>query len=909
MNPIDLRVVLFALRDQIVDPVQLAQAALSWSPTNGPLSQHLRDHGVLNDEQLRRLMESLDDTPVEISDRSISTLTHQSVVVDAATTSQSTKRDSSSVVLGDHDETLLFTGNADPTPNHMNPPTGGRYVPISFHRKGGLGQVWLARDTLLGREVALKSIRPDRYDSPNAVGMFTNEAQLTSCLEHPCIVPLYDYVPESKGSGPWYVMKFVAGQTLHEATQVYHNRRKAKDTKPLDLVLLLDAFLSVCRAVAFSHDHGVLHRDLKGQNVILGKFGEVFLLDWGLAKQLKLQADGTPNPYLLDPDQPDSVSGTVMGTPAFMCPQVAAGQHATKLSDVYGLGAILYLILTGYSPAQNTVPQNVFQQLVPHDPPHPQSLNPGVSTALAAICLKALSYKPEDRYSSASDLATDVRNWLADEPVVAYPDSVTQRAARWANRHRTSVLTTAGVLITALFASLVTVALVWQEQKATAAALVQSDKNFDRAEAERTQAEENRNTALLIAKEMASQVTEIETGRATTEVVDGQRREAINKAIHGLERLQVQLPEDTVLRQQLGELHRYAADSARLMNHTKAAEVSYLAAIKIWESLIAEFPDNAAVQSSLAATLYDYAAMQSRLGQLELAGINLDRAERLMTSAQSIGVPDATYARTMGTVLFEWAAVHRLRGEHDQAREKSRLGLKLYQSLQLDHADITQQVLHKILLAAGLKEVAVTHRATNQLTEALTAHAEAIKVIDETKPTPPLERDHRFTQLLVRAERAETVAKLPPQSSPAASILAAIDLEAATTGIEEMEKKYPQTPLYKEWLAATYLTHGEVALANSQFKTADRDLNCAKRLLMDLRQKNMNISDYRYLLARTAFGFYRLYTVTNNRIGMGVWGCRVKSLLGVGKAELFYPDNVLYQQLLKDFNRAGTPRP
>ena len=909
MNPIDLRIVMFAIRDHIVDPVQLAEVALSWSPTNGPLSQHLRDNGVLNDEQLRRLTESLDDTPVEISNRSISTLTRQSVVVDAAITSHSTKRDSSSVVLGDHDETLLFTRDSELVPNQMNPPTGGRYVPISFHRKGGLGQVWLARDTLLGREVAIKSIRPDRYDSPNAVGMFTNEVQLTSCLEHPCIVPLYDYVPRSKGSGPWYVMKFVSGQTLHEATQVYHNRRKDKETKPLDLVLLLDAFLSVCRAVAFSHDRGVLHRDLKGQNVILGKFGEVFLLDWGLAKQLKVQPDGTPNPYLLDPDQPDSVSGTVMGTPAFMCPQVAAGQHATKSSDVYGLGAILYSILTGHSPAQLTVPQNVFQQLAPRDPPHPQSLNPGVSTALAAICLKALSYKPEDRYASASDLATDVRSWLADEPVVACPDSVIQRTARWANRHRTSVLTTAGVLVTALFASLVTVALVWQEQKATAAALVQSDKNFNRAEAERAKAEENRNTALLIAKEMAVQVTEIETGRATTEAIDGQRRDAINKAIHGLERLQVQLPEDTVLQQQLGELHRYAADSARLMNHTKAAEVSYLASIKIWERLIDEFPNNAAVQSSLAATLYDYAAMQSRLGQLEFAGKNLDRAERLMTSAQNIGLPEATYARTMGTVLFEWAAVHRLRGEHDPAHEKSRLGVKLYQSLQDDHTDISQQVLHKMLLAAGLKEVAVTYRTTNQLTEALTAHAEAIKLIDETKPTTSLERDHRFIRLLVRYERAETLAKLPSQSSPAASVLAAIDLETATTGIEEMQKTYPQTPLYKEWLAATYLTRSEIALANSQFKTAEGNLNGAKRLLMDLRQENRDISDYRYLLARTAFGFYRLYAVTENRIGMGIWGYRVKSLLGVGKAELFYPDNVLYQQLLKDFNRAGTPRP
>ena len=135
---------------------------------------------------------------------------------------------------------------------------------------GTFGQVWRARDAVVGREVALKTIRATWAGSAWARARFLREARITGRLEHPSIVPLYDLIDPADGASPCYAMRFVAGRTLAEAAAEYHRRRKAGAVGPLDLAALLDAFLAVCRAVAFAHSRGVLHRDLKGQNVVLG---------------------------------------------------------------------------------------------------------------------------------------------------------------------------------------------------------------------------------------------------------------------------------------------------------------------------------------------------------------------------------------------------------------------------------------------------------------------------------------------------------------------------------------------------------------------------------------------------------------------------------------------------------------
>ena len=167
-----------------------------------------------------------------------------------------------------------------------------RYTLTHLHAKGGMGRVWLARDGALGRQIALKELRPDQADNSIVCSRFLYEAKITAQLEHPGIVPVYEL---GEGDAPYYTMRFVRGRTLSEAIRAYHKRRAAGEADSVGKVELLTAFVNVCHAVAYAHSRGIIHRDLKGQNVVLGDFGEVMVLDWGLAKRVgpDRQSDGS----------------------------------------------------------------------------------------------------------------------------------------------------------------------------------------------------------------------------------------------------------------------------------------------------------------------------------------------------------------------------------------------------------------------------------------------------------------------------------------------------------------------------------------------------------------------------------------------------------------------------------------
>jgi PAS domain S-box-containing protein len=211
-------------------------------------------------------------------------------------------------------------------------------------------------------------------------------------------------------------MRLVRGRTLSEAVQTYHRNRAEGKAEPLELIALLTAFVAVCNTVAYAHSRSVIHRDLKGDNIILGDFGEVIVLDWGLAKRVDRSEDEGGGSVLADLMQADAertVQGQVIGTPAFMAPEQAAGRLdlVGPLTDIYGLGAILYVILTGQSPftGSNTIEilRSVQRGLL--TPPH--ELWPEVPAGLEAVCLRAMAKDPAARYPSAAELALEVQRW------------------------------------------------------------------------------------------------------------------------------------------------------------------------------------------------------------------------------------------------------------------------------------------------------------------------------------------------------------------------------------------------------------------------------------------------------------------------------------------------------------------
>jgi PAS domain S-box-containing protein len=292
-----------------------------------------------------------------------------------------------------------------------------RYSRLRLHATGGIGRVWLARDGDLGRDVALKELRPEQAEQAALRTRFLQEAQITGQLEHPGIVPVYELVRPADGERPFYVMRFVRGRTLSEAARAYHHDRKEGRAEPLDLPALLNAFVTVCNTAAYAHSRGVVHRDLKGQNIILGDFGEVVVLDWGLAKRLGrpegAEAAPPPSPGAAAEDSAQTVQGQTLGTPGYMAPEQAAGRPDLigRHTDVYGLGAVLYEVLTGRAPFVGPDTATVLRRVREEAPLPPRESWPEVPPGLEALCLRALAKRPEDRPAGAAELAQEVQGW------------------------------------------------------------------------------------------------------------------------------------------------------------------------------------------------------------------------------------------------------------------------------------------------------------------------------------------------------------------------------------------------------------------------------------------------------------------------------------------------------------------
>jgi len=323
---------------------------------------------------------------------------------------------------------------------------------LRFHDRGGLGVIYKARHQDLPRDVALKFIRQDRSDEPQCSKRFLREAQITARLEHPGIVPIYGLGRDEAGK-PCYAMRFVAGTTLEQAIKQYHARRdhdRMRSSLETDRAFraLLQRFKSACTTVGYAHSRGVLHRDIKPGNIMLGPFDETLVLDWGLGKIIAsddAEAAGEHEREALLPSAGSDELQTygVIGTPGFMSPEQHAGQWGKvgPASDIYGLGATLYVLLTGRSPFDGRLPGEIAANVMRGEFIPPRQAKPEIPRPLEAICLKAMALAPEDRYTSAINLARDLEDWMADEPVSAWREPWPVRARRWMSRHRTPVTT------------------------------------------------------------------------------------------------------------------------------------------------------------------------------------------------------------------------------------------------------------------------------------------------------------------------------------------------------------------------------------------------------------------------------------------------------------------------------------
>ena len=351
-----------------------------------------------------------------------------------------------------------MTSNSEGVSQQLNvslPRRFGNYQLEALIAHGGMGTVYRARQFGTDRPVAIKMIREQELANPDAVVRFLKESSTAAQLSHPNIVTVFE-AGEQDGRY-FYSMEYIDGETLAELIS----------QAPLKGEAAVEILIPVAKAVAFANQQGLVHRDLKPSNIMIDAAGVPRVTDFGLAKQV-------------NDDSGTTKTGQVIGSASYISPEQVVGNHdqIDQRSDVYGLGAILYEMLTRRPPFSAESTTETLMQALHEEPVPPTTLIRTVSRDLETICLKCLEKRRERRYQTAQQLVDDLKCWVAGKPIRAQPVSVLGKLTRWAQRER--ALATAFGCVAVLTASLIA-ALVWGNIK-TKAALDQSNRDFLRAE-------------------------------------------------------------------------------------------------------------------------------------------------------------------------------------------------------------------------------------------------------------------------------------------------------------------------------------------------------------------------------------------------------------------------------------------
>ena len=303
--------------------------------------------------------------------------------------------------------------------------TIGRFLAIKTIGKGGMGEVILAYDPVCKRNIALKKIRPDLIDNEMIKNRFLKEAKIASRLTHPSIVPIFSIHTDQDGI--YYTMPYVEGQMLKEILEEAKDDDSIQNTKG-SIPNLIRIFLSVCEAVAYTHSKNILHRDLKPNNIIIGKYGEVLILDWGIANFIdKIEDETVVFDDTIEEEKKDITKpGKISGTVTFMAPERAFGESASILTDIYALGVILYQILTLSSPFQrrNIAEFKKYAKKEKLIDPIEKAPYRDIPHYLSEICKKCLFFEKEKRYQKVEELIYDLINYIEGRPEWLFSSSL-----------------------------------------------------------------------------------------------------------------------------------------------------------------------------------------------------------------------------------------------------------------------------------------------------------------------------------------------------------------------------------------------------------------------------------------------------------------------------------------------------
>jgi serine/threonine-protein kinase len=836
---------ILALQMDFISRDALIAAMSAWAVAKEkPLGQILVEQGALRPEN-RALLEPL----VEANLKAHGGDPQQSLA--ALSSVGDVRKDLQAIADTDVQASLVhlpptLQTDADPhatrAPDALPSPTMLRFRVLRPHAKGGLGEVFVAQDEELHRQVALKEIQSRHADDPNSRARFVLEAEITGGLEHPGIVPVYGLGHYLDGR-PFYAMRFIRGDSLHEALDRFHKADvPGRDPRERNLAFreLLGRFVDVCQAVAYAHARGVLHRDLKPGNVMLGRYGETLVVDWGLAKPLGRAEPDTPEGPLTPASGSGSAPtemGTAVGTPGYMSPEQAAGRLDLlgPQSDVYSLGATLYHLLTGRAPFEDKDLGAVLRQVQAGDYRPPRQVKPQVPAALEAVCRKAMRLRPEERYATPAALAQDVERWLADEAVGAYRESWSARLSRWGRRHRSLASGGAALLLSTVVGLGLGLWAVQAEQARTA-------QQRDQAQANLALAQRAVDECFLTAKDHPL------LQRANLRQV---RLLLLEKALPFYEGFQAQRPDDPALQPELAANYFRVGYILAELGRQPEAQVAYEKAAVLYAQLSAAHPDVPAHQDGLANTYNNLGNLQSATRQPAAARKAYERARDLGEQLSAAHPQVLDYQNNLASTYNNLGILQRATGQPAAARKAFERARKVWEQLRAAHPDVPD---YQDGLAATYTNLGILQRDTGQLAAARKSFEQAREVFEQLSAAHPEVPDYQNGL----AGTYNNLGVLQRDTGQPAAAQKAY--ERARDLREQLCAAHPEVPAYQNELASTYGNLGVLQHETGRPQDALAWYAKAFALLQAVRQREPHNPTARECLRNSHWGRARSLT-------------------------------------------------
>ncbi len=832
-----------------------------------------------------------------------------------------TKRSSPSPQAKGKEKPTVLPGKSGTQPGSNNDKPGSsirtgdiRYQPVKMHAKGGLGAVYRAKDMELSRTVALKRILPAHEDNLNSRARFVFEAEVTGSLEHPGIVPVYGLGTYGEGQ-PYYAMRFIRGESFSDAIARFHKVSKksrerlpakadsdkavddqAKSSKPeLDFYgrefrQLLRRLIDTCNAMHYAHERGVLHRDLKPDNVMLGQYGETLVVDWGLAKLMSSDAkqpsydDVAAEPLTVTDSGLRTTIGQAIGTPMYMSSEQALGLHdeLTPASDVYSLGGMLFNMISGQHPIEGKSTRDIIINVRNGKTKNLLDVLPSAPKALGSICRKAMMKEPQDRYQTATEFAEDIDRWLSDEQVLAHADaeSVAEKAGRLIRRYRGWTVSGAVALLAITIVSIIASLLINQAKEAEKVAKVRA-KEFKGEAVQRYHESREAIDTWLVQSNDALQFF------PGTQAV---RQRLLTVAAEDYAKLSSTKSEDPDLELERGRTLIRLGDLSQMREDSVGAKKHYQEAITVFERK----PSAARTRDTNIVDIdWLYAAEAANAkSRLAIALVNenaLDEADKLYSEAKELlatvhqHFDDPLMLRYRASTAINHGELFVMQKRFQDAEEKFVAGLKLFTDL----GDLATQ---KDVLSKSRAEE-LLGRLLGQLGQNEAAMDHFLSAVKQLQPLVESNRDHpEYLDALASVFISQaSVHRVQGQVN-----LERISLSEAVERYRALVTALPDLPRYSENLSASLTDLGLLLLESDRCTAAKPVLVEASELLVGLAKRYGNPPYYQSQLA-----------TNQDALGQVLWNLGefgeaqqafVQALQGFGELNLVHPEIADYSE-------------